>query len=448
MRNPFESQTTETPPMLMLREFSMEADVERTSRANPTFSRRSNVGVSATFGFLPLAFSVTRTPSWSEYKELDAPIVVSSLTQTGDSNYIESTSHACQIELREYFHAHEFISEIRVSLLLLAAFALPASGFAQAGSTPAAQVASPEKVIFDTDIGDDIDDVFALGIALASPELKIVGITSAWGDTALRARMIDRVLCETGRSDIPVLIGVATHRADAAEFSQAPWAKAGLPHRPHGNDDAVAFILDQARLHPGEITLIAVAPLTNIGAAIDRDPATFRKLKRVVLMGGSVLRGYDAENAPGVPTQPMAEYNIAMDPPAAQKLFHSGVPVYMMPLDSTQIAFDTPRSAEFAAISTPLTDSIEVLTAEWSHVTKRSAPTLFDPVAVAYTIDAATCPTTPVHIEVDAKGFTRSSEGTPNAKACLKAQPEAFFSLAMPRLTQQRLAGTKVCVAK
>jgi inosine-uridine nucleoside N-ribohydrolase len=335
-----------------------------------------------------------------------------------------------------------------ILLGLLAALALPLNARTQVASGRGPAPAKPELVIFDTDIGDDIDDVFALGLALSSPEFKIVGITSAWGDTALRSRMIDRVLCETGRSDIPVLTGVATHRKDAAEFSQAPWAKAGLPHKAHGSDDAVAFILEQARTHPGEITLIAVAPLTNIGAAIDRDPAAFRKLKRVVLMGGSVLRGYDADNAPGVATKPMAEYNIAMDPPAAQKLFQSGVPIYMMPLDSTQIAFDSQRSAEFAAISTPLTDAIEVLTAEWSHVTKRTAPTLFDPVAVAYAVDATTCPTTPEHIEVDAKGYTRSSDGPPNAQACLKAQPEAFFALAMPRLTQQKMAGTKACVTR
>ena len=86
--------------------------------------------------------------------------------------------------------------------------------------------------------------------------------------------------------------------------------------------------------------------------------------------------------------------------------------------------------------------------AEWSHVTKRTAPTLFDPVAVAYAIDAGSCPTTPEHIEVDAKGYTRVSDGPPNAQACLKAQPEAFLSLVMPRLTQQRLVGTKVCVAR
>jgi inosine-uridine nucleoside N-ribohydrolase len=333
-------------------------------------------------------------------------------------------------------------------LALLGALAMPVRGLAQTAKASGLPTAKPERVIFDTDIGDDIDDVFALGLALSSPELKLLGITSAWGDTALRARMIDRVLCETGRSEIPVRTGVATHRADAAEFSQAPWAKAGLPHEAHGSDDAVAFILEQAKLHPGEITLIAVAPLTNVGSAIDRDPAAFRKLKRVVLMGGSVLRGYDADGAPGVATKPSAEYNIAMDPPAAQKLFHSGVPIFMMPLDSTQIAFDATRTAELSKISTPLTDSIEVLTAEWSHVTHRSAPTLFDPVAVAYAIDPTTCPTTPEHIEVDAKGYTRVTDGPPNAQACLTAKLDAFYALAMPRLLQQKMVGTKVCVAK
>ena len=340
------------------------------------------------------------------------------------------------------------LNKYLICAALMTAIALPLNSFAQAASTSNASAAKPDLVIFDTDIGDDIDDVFALGIALASPELKILGITSAWGDTALRSRMANRVLCETGRSDIPVWTGVATHRVDAAEFSQAPWAKAGLAHATKGDDDAVGFILKQAGLHPGEITLIAVAPLTNVGAAIDRDPAAFRKLKRVVMMGGSVLRGYDEDNAPGVATKPSPEYNIAMDPAAAQKLFRSRVPIFMMPLDATQIAFGAEHSAEFAGISTPLTDSIQVLTAEWSHVTHRTAPTLFDPVAVAFAIDATTCPTTPEHIEVDEKGYTRVSNGPPNAQACLTAHPDAFFSLVMPRLMKQKMVGTKVCVAR
>jgi len=300
-----------------------------------------------------------------------------------------------------------------------------------------------EKVIVDTDIGDDIDDVFALGVALASPELKVLGVTSAWGDTELRSRMLDRILCETGREDVPVFTGVSTlarHKEGAAAFSQAAWARAGI-ERKHG--DAVAFLLEQARAHPKEITLIAIAPLTNIGAAIDRDPAGFRMFKRVVLMGGSVYRGYGAKGTPV-----SAEYNIAMDPEAARKLFNSGVPIFMMPLDSTQIDFGAGRMDSLVKISTPLTDAIQVLTAEHRLASEWPTPTLFDVVPVAYTIDPLTCPVTPRHIEVDEKGYTRATPGEPNAEVCLEEHPEAFYSLVMPRLLEQKLVGTRACLAR
>ena len=109
-------------------------------------------------------------------------------------------------------------------------------------------------------------------------------------------------------------------------------------------------------MNPGEITLIAVAPLTNIGAAIERDPVTFRKLKRVVLMGGSVYRGY-GDLAYTTAHGPSAEYNIAMDHAASKRLFTSGVPIFMMPLDSTQLKFDEVKRSLLASVSTPLTDS-------------------------------------------------------------------------------------------
>ncbi|MDE1178865.1 MAG: nucleoside hydrolase, partial [Edaphobacter sp.] len=279
-------------------------------------------------------------------------------------------------------------------------------------------------VIIDTDIGDDIDDVFALSLALSSPDLQILGVTSAWGDTALRARMIDRLLCETGRTAIPVHAGVPT-RTDTV-FTQKTWALAGIEH-PH--TDGVAFLLEQIKAHPHQITLIALGPLTNIGAAIDRDPATFRQLKRVVLMGGSIYRGY----GPTTNTKPEPEYNIARDPKSAQKLFTSGVPLYVLPLDSTQLPFDADRMAAFTTISTPLTDALQLLAAEWKYNSRQPAPTLYDAVATAYAIDPATCPMTPLHLEVDDKGMTLPTEGKPNAQACLTPHPEAFFNLFTPR---------------
>src|SRR5438309_6317762 len=94
-------------------------------------------------------------------------------------------------------------------------------------SNPAGSVGSvpKTKIILDTDIGDDVDDAFALGLALQSPEVEIVGVTTAWGDTALRARMVRRMLLETGRVGIPVAEGIATKSPTA--FSQAHWAEAG-----------------------------------------------------------------------------------------------------------------------------------------------------------------------------------------------------------------------------
>jgi len=148
--------------------------------------------------------------------------------------------------------------------------------------------AAPQKVIVDMDIGDDIDDAFALALLLQSPESDIVGITTAWGDTALRAQLLERMLRETGHSQISVAQGIRTS-GNPQPFTQARYAQRGkLPAR----IDAVDFMLDQIRRQPGQITLLALGPLTNVGAAIERDPATFGKLKQVAMMGGSVRAGY------------------------------------------------------------------------------------------------------------------------------------------------------------
>lgn len=295
--------------------------------------------------------------------------------------------------------------------------------------------AQPQQlVIIDTDIGDDIDDVFAVGLALSSPELHILGITSAWGDTELKARLLDRLLCETGRTDIQVAAGIR----GKGTLTQARWAER-QPDKPH--PDAVLFLLDQIKQHPGEITLIGLGPLTNVAAAINRDPDTFRKLRRVVIMGGSMRMGY---NDLGFnPTHgPDAEYNIAMDPTAAQALFTSGVPLYVMPLDSTQLKLDDSKRQILFTLSTNLTDAMTLLYQQWSSGHNLVEPTLFDAVAVAYAINPELCPATPLRVVVDAKGFTRETHGEPNTAVCLKNDSDRFFQFFMPRILNQRLAGT------
>lgn len=280
------------------------------------------------------------------------------------------------------------------------------------------------KIILDTDIGDDIDDAFALALVLSSPELQLTGITTAWGDTQLRAALVERFLSETSYTGIPVAEGIPTQSKTA--FSQSEWAKAGPIGKAHPK--AVDLLLQQIREHPGELTLVAIGPLNNIGAAIDKDAVTFRKLKRVVLMGGSIRRHYgDMGYAPDRGPEP--EYNIVCDIPSARKLFASGVPIFMMPLDSTQLKLDEVKRQMLFAAGTPLTNVLAALYYQWGQQT----PTLFDVMAVAYVLEPSLCPTQPMHIEVDKEGYTRAGDGAPNASVCLDSDSERFFRFVMPR---------------
>ena len=308
-------------------------------------------------------------------------------------------------------------------LLLSVLFVMCAAGLSQ-NATPGA---SKQKVIIDTDIGDDIDDAFAVALALRSPELQILGITTTFGDTEIRAKLVERMLGEAGRQDIPVAVGVHTNAKTG--LSQRPYAEGGNFARA-SHPAAVDFILDQIRRNPGEITLVCIGPLVNVGALIDRDAQTFRKLKRVVMMGGSIDRGYEGDPY-SPPTPPEAEWNIKNDPVSARKLFGSGVPIYEMPLDSTQLKMDEVKRAFLFRQGTPLTDALAVLYHQWGQLT----PTLYDPMTVAFLVDPELCPTEPMNIHVDDRGMTVRGPGAPNAQVCLKSDPEAFFRLYLERVS-------------
>ena len=289
-----------------------------------------------------------------------------------------------------------------------------------------AKPAAPEKIIIDTDIGDDVDDAFALALALRSPELEILGVTTTFGDTETRARIADRMLTEAGRADIPVAAGSPS--ATKNPMTQRRYVES-RPAMKTSHPPAVDFLFEQIRRYPGQVTLIAIGPLMNIGAAIDRDPATFRRLKRVVLMGGSVRRGY-GDMGYTSPPPPQPEWNILNDIPSAQKLFAAGVPLAVMPLDSTQLKLDEVKRAFLFSQGTPITDALTILYHLWGQET----PTLFDPMTIAYAVNPALCPVQPMHIRVDEKGFTRAEPGPPNADVCLDSSSEEFFRFYLKRV--------------
>lgn len=326
------------------------------------------------------------------------------------------------------------------------------AGRPDAAAVQTAGMNTPELAILDTDIGDDIDDAFALALLLHSPEIELLGITTVFGDTELRARLVDRFLaaeCDIGAAGIPVVPGnptphnnVFTQGAYAKREPFGPgctapgnlrerWKESGRWEDERKQHDAAGFILREIKVHPGEITLIAIGPLTNVKAAIDRDASTFHKVKRVVLMGGSVYRGYGDEHRP-----PETEWNIDRDPQAAEALFESGVPIFMMPLDSTQIHLAAADRERIFSFGSPLTDQLTLLYHQWvAHTDNHAAdPTLFDPVAAAYAIHPELCPMKPLRIQVDEKGFTRPIDGAPNANVCLKSDEQGFLEFLLGRI--------------
>jgi purine nucleosidase len=296
-----------------------------------------------------------------------------------------------------------------------------------------AQAQPREKIIIDADIGDDIDDAFAVGLALSSPELQVLGFSASFGDTPTRAKMLDRMLGELGHSDIPVAQGLPAN-VNLSAFTQRRYAEGG-PFARTSHLNSVDFILEQARKYPGQVTLVAIGPLPNIGGAIDKDLASFRKLKRVVIMGGSILTMFDPYGV-APPIAPHSEWNIKNDIASAQKLFNAGVPLQVLPLDSTANLklHEVARTALFAHGSM-LTNILAGLYYEWSAYTRSPTPILYDPMTLASMLDPSLCPLTPMHITVDDAGNTKETPGAPNAQVCLHSDADAFLHFYVKRLT-------------
>jgi len=322
------------------------------------------------------------------------------------------------------------VSKKAAYLLCTAALALGQFNLANAG--PATQ--RPQPVIIDTDIGDDIDDAFALAIALQDPHLEVIGITTAWGDTRTRALLVRRLLATLGRQDVVVAQGPAT--PDMAPFTQKKWALGATDTTPA--PDAIEFIRDQARHRPGEITLIALAPLSNIEALQRRDPGALHELKQVVLMAGSIHAGYNQGGSIPV-ALPSAEYNVASAPHGLAVLLESRTPVKMFPLDSTQIRFDEDRRDRLFAYGSPASDALALLYHQWRLLNRRGqlTPTLFDAVPVVWMLQPSACTLTPLRISVDERGYTRPATGEANVAVCLSLDENAAQRLIIDTLALQ-----------
>jgi purine nucleosidase len=279
-----------------------------------------------------------------------------------------------------------------------------------AGRTPP----PPLKCILDTDIGDDIDDAYALALLRDRREVTLLGVTTTFGQTQERAELAAKLLTVMGRGDVPVYAG----RPGPSKIGrQYEWAR-GF-HGPNlKSESAAEFMRREIERAPGQVTLIGIGALTNIGDLLTRYPEVRGKIRRIVIMGGAVYTGYN-DQAPPVP-----EWNIRCDPAAARTVYSSGVPLVMAGLEvTTMMQLDAERQKRLCAYGVPLTDALAALTRLWGNPT----PTLFDPVAVAYALGHADCDAEQRHVEVDANGLTRITDGTPNVTVLVHPHKEAFL---------------------
>ena len=207
-------------------------------------------------------------------------------------------------------------------------------------------MAETRKIIIDTDPGQD--DAVAILLALASPELDVLGITAVAGNVPLELTQTNaRKICElAGKPDIRVYAGAIRPLARTLVTAEHVHGRTGLdgpdlpePTMPLQSKYAVDFIVETVMAESaGAVTLCVLGPLTNIALAMIREPAIVPKIREIVLMGG----GYFEQGN----VTPSAEFNIYVDPQAADLVFRSGVPIVMMPLDVTHKVLTTRARVE------------------------------------------------------------------------------------------------------
>jgi len=251
---------------------------------------------------------------------------------------------------------------------------------------------APRKIIIDTDPGQD--DAAAIMLALASPEIEVLGITAVAGNVplALTARNAGIVTEICGRGDVAVYPGASAPLRRKLVTAEHVHGKTGLdgvelfePARPLETEEAADFIIETLRNEPeGTVTLCALGPLTNIATVFERVPGIVARVREIVLMGGGFFEGGNIT--------PSAEFNIYVDPEAADIVFRSGAPITMMPLDVTHKVLTTRARVERLRAngnraSVVMADMLEFFERFDEQKYGTDGGPLHDPTVIAWLID-------------------------------------------------------------
>ena len=310
----------------------------------------------------------------------------------------------------------------------------------------------PRKIIIDTDPGQD--DAVAILLALASPdEIEVLGLTCVAGNVPLELTSKNaRIVCElAGKVDVPVHAGCDRPLGRELVTAEHVHGKTGLdgpdlpdPTMPLAEGHAVDFIIETLESHAsGTVTLCPLGPLTNIATALKKAPHIAGKVQEIVLMGGAY---FEVGNI-----TPTAEFNIYVDPQAADIVFKSGIPLTVMPLDVTHKALVTKaRNDAFRALGTPVGVAVAQMTDFFERFDKEKygsagAP-LHDPCVTAYLVDPTLFSGRHINVEIETTseltlGMTvadwwRVTDRAPNATFMGDIDAEGFYDLLAERLAR------------
>lgn len=301
------------------------------------------------------------------------------------------------------------------------------------------------KVIIDTDPGTD--DAIAIWLALASPEIEVIALTTVCGNIGIdnATRNARAIVAFCGR-DVPVFAGAARPLLRVPKPAPAIHGDDGLMGvdltKPCGGErsehavDHLRAVLRQAS--PGEVTVIAIGPLTNIALALRTEPAIARGLARIVLMGGAIGLGN---------VTPAAEFNIHADPHAAAIVFAAGVPVTMVPLDLTHQTIATPaRRAALRALGNPVARKAAEIMDTYPPLAKfdGQGPPMHDPCAVVAVIAPHLMHGRDCHVAIDTGDGPSTGrtivdwwgKGPTSARVLDRVDADGFFALMIERFAR------------
>jgi inosine-uridine nucleoside N-ribohydrolase len=303
-------------------------------------------------------------------------------------------------------------------------------------------------IIIDTDPGQD--DAVAILVALASPELEVVAITTVAGNVP-QPLVTDNALamCElAGRDDVPVYRGAEAplqRELYTAEYVHGPTGIDGADLAPPtlapAEGHAVEAIVSACLEATEPVTICPVGPLTNVAMAIAKEPAIVDSIAEVALMGGGFFAGGN--------TTPVAEFNIFVDPHAASIVFNSGVPITMFPLDVTHQALVLPEDiARIGDLGTPVGDAVAgMLTYYERHDVEKYAAEgapLHDPCVITYLIDKQLFGGKPCRVEIETESELTMGQTVvdwwgvtgqdPNAVVMNSVDRTGFMDLVVDRL--------------